>query len=487
MSDLRITGALVMTGPEWRPTPLDLLIRDGRIAETAAPGSLGGRGVTTWEADGRLILPGLVNAHTHSHAMVARGAARYWTLEASLLHGGWMSAPRSAELAELSAVLAATEMIATGATGAFDLSAQAGGPDVPTLLATARGYQRVGLRTVLAPMVADRTVYEAVPAIGECCGVPGSSGLGAAEIVDRCAGFAAAVTDPAGDLGLITPAVAPTIPTHCTTELVQSLHALGLRMQVHLAESRPQAEAGWERFEQSLTAELGRIGVLDDRFTGAHAIWLDDEDRVRLARAGAVVVAVPGSNLRLGSGLADTPSAWAAGLQVAVGTDGANSADALDVLDAARLTMLLPRLVEADPTRWPRIEQVLDAATTGGAAACGWSDVGRIEPGYAADLIAFDLSSSAFTPAHDLPHQVLSAARAGDVTDVMIAGRHVYRDRRFPGLDVAALRRRFTELVTEWGAGAEPARQTAEKDVAAARAVITRLRSGTDTRSAPGA
>src|SRR5699024_10934290 len=107
---------------------------------------------------------------------------------------------------------------------------------------------------------------------------------------------------------------------------------LGLRMQVHLAESRPQARAGRERFGHSLTAELARIGVLDERFTGAHAIWLDDEDRALLAQAGAVVVAVPGSNLRLGSGLADTPSAWAAGLQVAVGTDGANSADALDVL-----------------------------------------------------------------------------------------------------------------------------------------------------------
>ncbi|MEQ6903591.1 amidohydrolase family protein, partial [Nocardioides sp. YIM 152588] len=460
-----LTGGVVVTGPGWVPVAADVLVDGGAIAAVGAPGSLdgGGHGERV-DVSGRLLLPGLVNAHTHSHTLVARGAARDWTLEDSLLNGGWMSAARGAELAELSALLAATEMIASGATGAFDLMAQAGGPDVDGLLAAARGYARAGLRTVLAPMVADRSVHEAVPAIGECCGVP-PAGSPAAEVVARCAAFADALLDEAPLGGLVTPAVAPTILAHCTPELVAGLHTVaaerGLRVHTHLAESKPQALAGAERFGRSITAELDRLGVLDDRLTVAHAIWLSDADRDLLAAAGAVAVTVPGSNLRLGSGIADARATLAAGVRLAVGTDGANSADALDVLDAARLTALLARASTRPAAEWLTVEEVLTAATEGGAAACGWDRVGRIEPGWAADLALLDLGSRAFLPATDLANQALTAARAADVTDVMVAGRWVYRDRTFPGLDVAAAESRFRELAEELLAAAAPARDAA--------------------------
>lgn len=472
---LVIAGGLVLTGPDWVPAYRDLLIDGGLITSIDVPGAFDSVDALRHDASGRLVIPGMINAHTHSHTLPFRGVARDWTLETSLLHGGWMGGDRSEELAELCAVMAATEMIASGATGAFDLVSQAGGPQVPQLLAVARGYERVGLRAVIAPMVADRSVHEAVPVIRECCGVP-PSGADAASVLASCRSFVESL-----DAGpLVSAAVAPTIPAHCSSSLITGLYDLavehGLRVHLHLAESQPQALAGAERFGHSITAELARLGVLDDRLTAAHAIWLDSADRAMLADAGAVAVAVPGSNLRLGSGAADVRAALDAGVTLAIGTDGANSADALDILDAARLTALVGRTFARSAAQWPTVEEVLDAATVGGAAACGWSDLGLLAPGYAADLVLLDLGARGFVPLNDPANQLLTATRAADVTDVMIAGRWVYADRRFWHLDLDATTDRFTELVAELHELLEPVRVGAAAEAALAAAPLGALR-----------
>jgi 5-methylthioadenosine/S-adenosylhomocysteine deaminase len=470
-----IEGGTLLTGPSWRPEPADLLIEDGRIAALTAPGALGHVDAARHDASRRLVIPGLVNAHTHAHTAVARGAARAWTLETSLLNGTWMAAPRAAELTELSALLTGTELIASGATGVFDLMAQSGGPEPDGLYAAAHGYARAGLRTVLAPMVADRTLHEAVPAIGACCGVSPATAT-PTQILAACTDYVRGF--PA--VGEVEPALAPTIPAHCSEELMVGLHRLaaghGLRVHTHLAESKAQAVSGAARFGRSITAQLHRLGLLDDRLTAAHAIWVDAHDRRLLADAGAVAVTVPGSNLRLGSGVADTRALLDAGLTVAVGTDGANSADAFDALDAVRLTALTGRVSDRPPEQWLTVEETLHAGTAGGAATCGWTDTGRLAVGLRADLALLDLAARAFRPATDLANQLLTAARAADVTDVAVAGRFVYRDRTFPDVDVAAALDRFTELAEDFLGAQRGARAEADRQSGAAARSLNRLR-----------
>ncbi len=480
MADRRLlTGALVMTGPAWVPAPADVLV-DGAIIEAIGrPGELSHADAAVVDLSGRLVMPGLVNAHVHSHNMVARGANRDWTLEASLLHGAWMSAERRRELAGLAALLAGAETMSSGAVGAFDLLAQSGIPDPDVLVAAAEAYHRTGLRVRLAPMVADRSVHEAVPVIGACCAAVGSTLPAAtptADLLTACEHFVAGMPPDAD----VTAAVAPTIPSHCTTELMLGLRQLadrhGLPVHLHLAESKPQAISASERFGRSITAELAAIGMLDGPLTAAHGIWVDDADIELLADAGSTVVTVPGSNLRLGSGVAPTASLLDAGVQLAVGTDGANSADALDVLDATRLATLLSRISSAGPDRWLSVEHALDAATVGGAAACGWSDTGRLEAGRRADLCVVDLRGPAFHPATDVANQLLTAARAADVTDVMVAGTFHYRDRRHVGIDLDSARSRWDELAEELLAGVQPRRDLAETQVAASRDALEELR-----------
>lgn len=445
---LVIAGAVVLTGPDWTPRPADVLVAGERIEAVDAPGALDHVDAAREDLAGHLVVPGLVNAHTHSHALVARGAARSWTLEASLLNGGWMAAERRAELAELAALLTGAEILASGGVAAFDLVSQAGGPDLDGLGAVAAGYARAGLRARLAPMVADRTVHEAVPAIGSCCPAP-PAGPTADAVVEACTRFVDAFPALAG----IEPAVAPTIPSHCSTELMVGLHRLAvdrdLPVHLHLAESKPQAISSAARFGHSIATELDRLGLLDERLTAAHGIWIDDADVARLADAGATVVTVPGSNLRLGSGIAPTRALLDAGATLAVGTDGANSADALDVLDAARLAALLPRATDAPASAWLTVGEVLDAATVGGVEACGWRDAGRIAPGQRADLAVLSLAGSAFCPPNDVANQLLTAARAADVVATMVGGAFRCRDGEVAGVDLAAARARFAELAAE--------------------------------------
>ncbi|WP_114424091.1 amidohydrolase family protein [Nocardioides houyundeii] len=479
MRRLVISGGLVLTGPRWRPEPLDLLVVDGRIASVSAPGSFAEVDAERHDATGALVIPGLVNGHTHSHTRHARGANRDWTLETSLLHGPWLAAgldgERGLELAELSATLTAVELLRSGCTGAFDLVAQAGLPDFERLSAVAGGYHGAGMRAVIAPMVADRSVHAAVPAIDGCCPPP-PAGPSTDLVLAACRDWATYAPALPG----ISPALAPTIAAHCTPELITGLHALareqGLRLHTHLAESLPQAASGEDRFGRSITAELGDLGVLDHHLTVAHAIWVDAADLALLAEAGAVAVTVPGSNLRLGSGVADTRAMLDAGIRLAVGTDGANSSDAYDQLDAARLAALLSRVGSRSPGGWLSVEETLSAATEGGAAACGWTETGRLAPDHAADLALLDLGSSAFRPANDVPNQLLTAARAADVTDVFVAGRRVIADRAAVRVDVAAAESRFSELVAELHERHAPARRRGADEAAASAAALAALR-----------
>jgi cytosine/adenosine deaminase-related metal-dependent hydrolase len=472
---LVLHGGIVLSGPGWRPRRADLLIEGPLLAAVTEPGALDGVDAAYEDLSGCLLMPGLVNAHMHSHNMVARGTARDWTLEASLLNASWMSGERSAELAGLCALLAGVECLASGAVGLFDLTAAGGLPDPEVMDAVAASYAELGLRARIAPMVADRSLHEAVPVLGACCGVapwPTSSG----SIVAACAALLSErPTRPGVDLAL-----APTIPTHCSTTLMTELRRLadrhGVPVHLHLAESRVQAISAAQRYRRSVTAELAAIGMLDGPLTAAHAVWVDDSDIELLARAGVRAVTVPGSNLRLGSGVAPVSSLLTAGVTVGIGTDGANSADLLDVLDAARLTTLVSRLSTADPSDWLSVEDTLDAATVGGLRACGWDDTGRIEPGGRADLTALDLSSAAFCPPNDLANQVLTAARAADVRHVMVGGRFRLRNGGVPGLDAVAARSRFCELAEEFLAGAAHERERAVKHLDVSSDRLARLR-----------
>jgi guanine deaminase len=240
--------------------------------------------------------------------------------------------------------------------------------------------------------------------------------------------------------------LAPTIPHHCSDAFIRACvdvtaeHGLGLH--THVAESKVQAIVGIQRYGKTLTAHLDDLGVLGPRFTVAHGVWLDDDDMRRLGDRGASVSHNPGSNMRLGNGLADMHAMLAHRVNVAIGTDGANCSDNQNVYEATRLASLVSKARCPDTARWVTTEQAALAATVGGARALGLDGrLGRLAPGYKADIVFLDLAHPNWIPLNDPTNQLVHTEDGAGVRHVMVGGRLIVRERRVTTVDVAGLAR----------------------------------------------
>ncbi len=296
------------TGPDFTPHRADIAIAEGRIARIADAGTLDGPAIEG--LDGTLALPGLVNAHTHGHANFARGLADRWTLEMSLVSGPWVSGPRDPEAIYLSTLLGALDMLSRGITSCYDLVLEGSGPTVEGIAAVAAAYRDAGMRAILCPLVADRTLFQAVPGLEAHvrAAVPGVA-IGPAPETDALLKSLSDVLDRTGWVqGLLEPALSPTIATHCTPGLMTGARDLaraqGARLHMHVAEARFQARAARDLFGRPLVHELDRLGLIDARFTAAHAVWLEPDEQSILSDRGAQMVHLPLSNARLGVGTA---------------------------------------------------------------------------------------------------------------------------------------------------------------------------------------
>src|SRR5512138_3686872 len=147
--------------------PADILIRGDTIAEIGRPGLAAPAGATVVDAKHRLMHPGLINAHTHSPGNLGKGMGDLWSLELLLTASSWLNGGRTLEDKYLSAMIGASEMVLKGCTAAYDLAAEFPLPSVDGLSAMARAYEEVGMRAVLAPMVADITFFDAIPGLME--------------------------------------------------------------------------------------------------------------------------------------------------------------------------------------------------------------------------------------------------------------------------------------------------------------------------------
>src|SRR5205085_6812421 len=142
----------------------------------------------------------------------------------------------------------------------------------------------------------------------------------------------------------------------------------------------------------SLTRHLERLGVLGPRCSAAHGIWLDDDEMALLAGTGTSVVHNPMSNLRIGSGVAAARQLLDAGVRLGIGTDASNTSDGQNMFEALRLAAFLSRVADVDPGRWLDAEDAFHAATIGSAGILGFERLGRLDPGYKADILFLDLA-----------------------------------------------------------------------------------------------
>ncbi len=450
---------------------VDLLIDAGFIADIVAPGTELPADAELIDASDRILIPGLINAHTHSGANLSRSWSDRWTLELQLSWGPSIRGNLSVEDKYISAALGAAEMVSKGCTACYDLFYEFPAPTREGIEAVAQAYEDVGMRAVIAPMLADRSFYQAVPGLIEVLPddlrrqfeqarmTPWEVNLGIVrEMLDGWR----------FDRQRITLAVAPTIPMFCSDDYLVNAAAFcrdaGLGFHTHLAESKAQAIYGFKRYGASITAHLDRLGILSPAFTAAHCVWIDDDDIARLADAGVSVAHNPGSNMRLGTGLAATRRMMERGLSVGVGTDSRICSDNLNMFEAMRLASFTSRVQGPDHMRWLTADEAFAMATTGSARALGMSDrLGRLEPGYMADIVFLDMANLNYVPLNNAGQQIVHAEDGTGVTSVMVGGRLVYDAGRFVTVDMVGLRAKAQDAVERLGRANAPARDLARR------------------------
>ncbi len=445
-----LRGGRVLDIAAGTAEPADILIDGDTIREIGPPGSPAPEGAAEISAARRLLHPGLVNAHTHGHGNLAKGMGDRWTLELLLTAAPWITGNRNHEDRYLSTELGAVEMVMKGCTACYDLSFEWPLPTAEGLARAAQAYADVGMRAVLAPMVADRSFFEAIPGLLDAMPPALRGRVDALRLPPAEATLAAMRAALAGwpfDREQICPAVAPTIPHHCSDGFIRGCADLAREFDVglhsHVAESKVQAVTGIRVYGRTQTAHLATLGVLGPRFTVAHGVWLDDDDMARLGDHGASVAHNPGSNMRLGGGLADTRAMLDRRVNLGIGTDGANCSDNQNMYEAMRLASFVSKARGPDWRRWLSTREAALAATEGSAKALGLPGrIGRIAPGYKADIVMLDLDHPNWLPFNDPVNQLVHTEDGNAVASVMIGGRLVVDNRRLLTVDLARLRDR---------------------------------------------
>ncbi len=433
----------------------DVLVQHGHIVAVGPPGLSAPDGAETIDASCRLLHPGLVNAHTHGHGNLARSMGDRWTLELLLAASPWITALAGAEQKALSATIGAAEMVLKGCTAVYDLFVELPGPTRDGIAAVAEAYQAVGMRAVIAPMVADLTLYQAVPALQAVLPAPlqeQAGGLRLPPWQDTMNELRAILTNWRFDRDWLRPALAPTIPLHCGDPFLEACRDLaeefGTGLHSHVAEAKFQVVAASQRYGRSMVAHLDGLGLLGPRFTAAHGVWLDAEDMARLGGRGASVAHNPASNMRLGNGVADMAGMLKAGVNVGLGTDAATCSDNLNMYTAMHFAGAASHARGPDPAAWATAAQVVDAATAGSAQVLGFPKIGRIAAGFAADIVFLDLNAPTLIPLNDPVNQLVFGEDGTSVHSVMIGGRFVVRDRKLLTVDLPCLAARAADART---------------------------------------
>jgi cytosine/adenosine deaminase-related metal-dependent hydrolase len=442
------------------PEKADVLIEDeliGAVGQGLDPAGAD----EVIEAGELLLIPGMVNAHIHTEQNTFRGRYPGLPLEVLMLYAYPLTGaiPLDPEMIYHRTLLAGIESLKSGVTSILDDVMEVPHQGLEQLAAVFRAYGDIGMRANVSGHVINRPFFETIPYLEEA--LPAAlkekflriPPVELSDYMDFCATAARRFHGSAN--GRLRYAVAPSGPQRCTEELLESVADFSRRFAVpfhiHILETRVQRITGSRLYGKSLIRLMADLDALHEMTSIAHAIWIDDDDIELIASRGASVAHNPVCNLRIGSGVAPLRALLKAGVNVALGTDGISSNDSCRLFDVMKTAGIVHTLSTDDYDEWPTAAEILWAATRGGARAVGLDDqIGSIEPGKKADLVALDLCTSAFVPVNDLPNQLVYAENGSSVRLVMVNGEVVVRDGRCTKLDEAAVLTQAREVLGEY-------------------------------------
>ena len=412
--------------------PGGMAVKAGRIVGVGPSADIAKRfsSRSVYDASGKLVLPGLVNTHTHAAMTLLRGLADDLPLDRWLTEHIFPAEAKnvSPEFVHDGTLLAALEMIRGGTTTFADgyyFESDA-----------ARAVEKAGLRAVLGETFIDFPVPDHK------------------DLAETLAFMEKFVAKWKGH-PRITPAAAPHAPYTCSKETLLAARDFaqkqGIPILIHVAETKKELEDARQKWQKSPVLYLASIGFFEAKvpILAAHAVWMDEQDRGLIKQYGIGLAHNPESNMKLSSGIADVALWEKEGLIWGIGTDGpAGSNNDLSMFEAMDFTGKLAKVSTGDPTALPA-RKIVAAATRGGAAALGLGEkIGSLEPGKQADFIAVETRRAHIQPFEDVYSALVYSVKASDVTDVWVDGKALLSAGRVATLDEKAVR----ETALKWRA-----------------------------------
>ncbi len=359
---------------------------------------------------GMVVMPGLVNTHTHIPMTLMRNYADDMELMEWLTGYIWKFESKLSEAdIESGTRLGVAESLLGGCTSIVDM--------YWSEYAIARVVKEMGIRAQLTESILD-----------------GRSDLFVRDM-DR-------LRKEAEGCSRITCGVSPHAPYTCSAETLDIARSYAekhnLAISIHLSETEFEVATIRERYDMTPLEYLEKAGIVKEGTILAHCIYLNPDEMERIAKSGAAVAHNAQSNLKLASGIAPISQMAENGVLCSIATDGASSNNDLDMWEEIRTAALLQRVKEMNPTVMPAYE-VLKMATVNGAKAMGYDDLGVVEQGALADLIVVDTNALHHRPRHNVISSLVYCGKASDVKYVIVNGELRVDDRRIVGIDIEAL------------------------------------------------
>jgi 5-methylthioadenosine/S-adenosylhomocysteine deaminase len=450
-----LVGCLALLGTEMKASdgPVDIVIDNKRIAEIRPHGAREPEGEAL-DMRKRLVAPGLINGHVHSHEGFSKGRTDNLPLEL------WMNTvrpmkplPLSARDVYLRTMIGAIDAVKSGTTTMCDDLNVSPVIRRDHVEAAYRAYDDIGMRAYMGLSLFDKRFYRAVPFVEEEFPPDLLAELDAAPIysTQELLEFArelARTRHP--ESNRVAYMATPSAPQRCTEDFLREVRAFAdefdLPAMIHAQETRLQVVTGQLWYGSTTIEYLGRIGFLKPKTQLIHGVWLNPRELDLIAKTGATVQHNPISNLKLGSGIAPVRAILDAGINMSMGSDGCGSIETNDMQTTLKAGALLNK-IRGDYPQWVGAGESFHAATQGGAKALGRErDLGAIETGRAADLVAYRLDSIAFTPLNNLLRQVVYAATKADIDLVMVDGDPIQREGRLTRVDEGKLLAEIQEV-----------------------------------------
>ncbi|MBV6622167.1 MAG: amidohydrolase [Rivularia sp. (in: Bacteria)] len=430
-----IQNVLIPTEDDY--ATVDVQIEDGKIATIASDVDVVGEAI---DGTNKLLLPGFVNAHTHSSEMWQRGIMSIYPLEL------WLAelydfAPLDTEQVYLTALGTAVETLLSGGTTVVDHLVLIPGKELETITVAVEAYRKIGIRAVVAPLIQDESLTAGMPS-GESDVTHEDYFRSTQATLEIMESAIKQFHKPEDGIYI---ALAPTGIQLCSDALfkgcIQLSDKYNLCRHSHLLETKAQEKLAQEKYGCTAVEHLQTIGYLNHRTSLAHCVHLTDKDINILAETKSTVVHNPLSNLRLGSGIAPILKYRQAGVNVSFGCDGASSNDSQDLLEAIKIGSILHNVTDLDYQHWITPRESIEMASLGGAKGLNLGeDIGSLTVGKKADLVMYDLTSLSLLPRTDPVGLLVLGRPTNVVNSVWVNGQKIVGDGKINNINVDDLR-----------------------------------------------